>query len=73
MDSLDSAVGIATRLVAGQFTVHCRRKKDYTFLGRKQGCVFITETNIYIYIYIYEGCPESIRPFLISREPFPWP
>jgi len=23
--------------------------------------------------HIYEGCPESIRPFLISREPFPWP
>jgi len=22
---------------------------------------------------LYEGCPESIRPFWISREPFAWP
>ena len=23
--------------------------------------------------FLYEGCPESIRPFGISREPVPWP
>jgi len=22
---------------------------------------------------MYEGCPESIRPFWISREPAAWP
>jgi len=24
-------------------------------------------------VYIHEGCPESIRPFCISREPVAWP
>jgi len=24
-------------------------------------------------VLIYEGCPESIQPFWISREPFAWP
>jgi hypothetical protein len=29
---------------------------------------------IFYVSYVYEGCPESIRPFWISREPvaFPW-
>ena len=25
------------------------------------------------YTHTYEGCPESIQPFLISREPVAWP
>jgi len=32
----------------------------------------------YVYVTVramkaYEGCPESIQPFLIAREPISWP
>jgi hypothetical protein len=55
------------------FTI-LRQHFPISYFGLFLCCVFVDKDNkLYKMHGTYEGCPESIRPFWISREPTIWP